>query len=289
MTTQSHQIKQPQTLIYWLLALIGDYAIIAFAFWIAYLWSWPAYPFTLLLLGIAQHRLGILGHEGVHGLICQNRKWNYWIAQIGCFWPLLFDFTAYQKFHQQHHKHTDNEHLDPEHQLKADKYHLPKTPMQIYGGFILDCFGYSWKEFFEMTTYFAKRSHPVWATTSFIASLLVAFFTGHMDFLILFMIAKPTTFWAVFRLRIYTEHIEGVQRLHLTVWQRLLFAPHNIWIHWEHHKHPQVPFWQLPSLRDEYQDVPLTEFDSLLIKHKDKKSHSNDGNESGSMATTYPI
>jgi fatty acid desaturase len=270
-------IKQPITLIMWSMAVIADYAIIAVAFYIAYLWSWPAYPVTILLLGIAQHRLGILGHEGVHGLIHHNKKLNYWLAQMFCFWPLLFDFSSYQKFHQQHHSNTDHDHDDPEKQLKGDKYHLPKTQMQIWGGFVLDFFGASIKEFFEMVAYFSKRSHPLWAITSFIFTCSLSFYIGHPEFFALLMISKPTAFWAVFRLRIYSEHIPGVQRLHVSLWQRLLFAPHNIWIHWEHHKHPQVPFWQLPSLRSQYNDVPVTKFDSLILKGSNPSLKTNNG------------
>ena len=44
-----------------------------------------------------------------------------------------------------------------------------------------------------------------------------------------------------------------------------------------------------PALRDEYQDVPLTRFDSLLIRSKEKKAPVQDGNDSASMATTYPV
>jgi fatty acid desaturase len=279
-------IKQPITLIMWSLAVIADYTIVVVAFYIAYLWGWPAYPATILLLGIAQHRLGILGHEGVHGLIHRNKKLNYWLAQLLCFWPLLFDFTSYQKFHQKHHSHTNDDHHDPEKQLKGDKYHLPKTRMQVYGGFILDLFGYSIAEFFEMIAYFSKRSNPLWAMSSFVLTCSISIYIGHPEFFILLMVSKPTAFWAVFRLRIYSEHIPGVQRLHVALWQRLLFAPHNIWIHWEHHKHPQVPFWQLPSLRAEYKDVPITEFSSLIVKNK--AAHSSKPDNGMTPTFGYP-
>jgi fatty acid desaturase len=279
--------KRPLVATNWLLALAGDYAIIAVAFLIAYLWGWPAYPATILMLGIAQHRIGILGHEGVHGLICKNKQFNYWFAQLFCFWPLLFDFKSYQKFHQQHHSHTDDEHLDPEHQLKDGKYQLPKSKIQIYGRFALDCCGASFPEFFVMMAYFAKRSNPLWAFTSLIMNWCVFYYTGHPEFFFLLMISKPTTFWAVFRLRIYSEHVPGVHRLHVSLWQRWLFAPHNIWIHWEHHKHPQVPFWQLPKLRAHYANIPITNFDSLL--HKKKTGWEEEYEEDFSPIYNYPV
>lgn len=35
-------------------------------------------------------------------------------------------------------------------------------------------------------------------------------------------------------------------------WQKLLFFPHNIWLHPEHHRLPSIPLWRLPVVRVQY-------------------------------------
>lgn len=250
----------------WFFALGCDYSIALTAFLLAYSFGWKAYPFSLLLLGIAQHRIAILGHDGSHGLICKGKKLNYWITQVLCFWPLLTDINSYKKFHWEHHKHTGNTNTDPELILKEDRYHLPITYTQLFSRFIMDFFGWSIREFIQVSAFIARKSNPLWALSFISVAFAVSYYFGHFEFFILFMLSKPTAFWAVFRLRIYTEHVgvDDTHRVHLGYWQRALFSPHNAWMHWEHHKHPQVPFWKLPEIRAQYKQVPIIEFDELL-------------------------
>ena len=56
-----------------------------------------------------------------------------------------------------------------------------------------------------------------------------------------------TTFMMSFRLRLWLEHqgTPETHRLHLNFWQAPLLAPHNSWMHWEHHSWPTVPYHRL--------------------------------------------
>jgi fatty acid desaturase len=65
-----------------------------------------------------------------------------------------------------------------------------------------------------------------------------------------------TSFWAVSRVRAFTEHVslswsgkETSHRFSAGYLTRFFFFPHNTWCHYEHHKWPQVPFYNLPKLR----------------------------------------
>ena len=60
-----------------------------------------------------------------------------------------------------------------------------------------------------------------------------------------------TTFMMSFRLRLWLEHqgTDDTQRLSLTWWQAPPLAPHNSWMHWEHHKYPTVPYHRLSKAR----------------------------------------
>lgn len=256
----------------WIKALLGDYLLLVISFLPVYFWGWYGAIPSILLLGITQHRISILAHEGAHGMAFKNKKINYWITQIFTFWPLMIDMNRYKEFHWDHHRNTGDEKLDPEFYLKQNRYHLPITKTNLYGRFILDLFGASTPEFIHLIKYLSKKSNVFWAISWLVISFVACYYFGRIDFFVLFLLSKPTGFWAVFRLRIYLEHVDTdeTHRVHLDQWQRFLFAPHNIWMHWEHHKHPQVPFYQLPDVREYYKEVPIVSFDTLIKTHNAK-------------------
>ena len=250
----------------WLGALAGDYALMAIAFLLFDAFGWPAVPVSLLLLGIAQHRIAILGHDGAHGLISRNRRLNDWLSQVFCFTLLLTDLRAYRDFHWQHHRNTGIRGLDPELDLKHDHYPVPLSPRRLYGRFLLDLCGASIGEFLQVVVYFSRRSRPFWPAAFLAGATAAAYASGKWDWFILFFVSKPTAFWAVFRLRVYMEHVgtDRTHRVHLNHFQRFLFAPHNTWLHWEHHEHPAVPFWQLPLLRQRNRETPVMRYSDVL-------------------------
>ena len=255
----------------WFADLFIDYVIFALACYLAVRFGWPAYPVSLLLMGIAQHRISVLGHEAAHGLVTRSKRGNYLLGQIFCFWPLLIDIKGYREFHWDHHRHTGEAGADPELPLKEGHYkNPPLSRTQYYVGFLLDLCGASVVEFVNVVMYFFKRSNPAWPISFIVLSASVSFISGYPELFILFMLSKPTTFWAVFRLRVYMEHVgtDDTHRVHLNVFQRALFAPHNIWIHWEHHEHPSVPYWALPDVRRHYSHVPIVSYSDLLFKNQ---------------------
>jgi hypothetical protein len=36
-----------------------------------------------------------------------------------------------------------------------------------------------------------------------------------------------------------------------------IVAPHNTWMHWEHHEWPAIPFWNLPQARELETTTPV--------------------------------
>ena len=97
---EKYQFRQPLRPGTWLAALAVDYLLFAFACWLAIRFGWPAYPVTLLLMGIAQHRISVLGHDGAHGMITRSKRGNYLLGQVFCFWPLLIDIRGYRELGQ---------------------------------------------------------------------------------------------------------------------------------------------------------------------------------------------
>lgn len=93
--------------------IVHAWLIVAFAaFGAAWAWSFHplagllATPLALAIIGGRQLGLSILMHDGAHGLLHPDRKWNNWLGQ----WPsgaaTGSDLHAYRAYHLTHHKYT---------------------------------------------------------------------------------------------------------------------------------------------------------------------------------------
>ena len=72
----------------------------------------PSFIFYLVIITfIAGRQLGlaILMHEGAHGLIANNVKFNNYISQLFCAFPMAVDTYDYRHYHLKHHRHTQTE------------------------------------------------------------------------------------------------------------------------------------------------------------------------------------
>lgn len=99
----------------------------------------------------------------------------------------------------------------------------------------------------------AAWAHAVWVPLLWVASLL-------------------TSFWAVFRVRTFAEHVgetagpgrEASHRYEVGPIGRFLFFPHNVWYHYEHHVYASVPFFNLPPLRALLPGRPVLTFNEVF-------------------------
>lgn len=78
-------------------------------------WAWevPVLLLAVFLLGILQHRIGLMGHESSHGLLLPSRLWNDRVANLLIFYPLFSDIRLYRKRHLGHHLHPNDHEQDP--------------------------------------------------------------------------------------------------------------------------------------------------------------------------------
>lgn len=236
----------------WLAGALLDWAIIAAAMvlWRVYP-AWPVYLLAWIIVGNRQHALGILGHDGGHRLISRNRRLNDLLTNLFVFWPLGVDLQAYRRFHFAHHHHLGSAD-DPELRWKGVSAggEPPVTPRLVAGYLLLDVCGLgAWESrwFFRHYRPRLAASLVFWAIVGLLAWRLQA-----IPLAILWFHAYLTSYWAWFRLRVYTEHwgVAGTHRFQAVWWQRA-FCPHNTWCHWEHHRNPAIPFWALPQERSQ--------------------------------------
>lgn len=244
----------------WLTAWLGDWAAILAAYalllmpttrWSPLLWvdSWIvitavyllAVLLAILVIGNRQHAIAILAHDGAHRLISRNRFINETLTALSL-WPMGVSVPAYRRFHFAHHRHVGSP-VDPE-RAEAHRYPLPRRPwVDALRSFV----GLNWRDaagIFKLTRPTVIEAIPVLIFVGCCGSVLAL--AGHLEFGLLWLLAMPTAFIACFRARVYTEHIGTTYRyITPTRLQRILYLPHNCWLHPEHHQAPGVPFWRL--------------------------------------------
>lgn len=66
-------------------------------------------PFTVILVGAAQHGLSLVAHEGTHYLLSPSKKINDFVARWFFAAPALLPFSIYRKRHFQHHIYLSTE------------------------------------------------------------------------------------------------------------------------------------------------------------------------------------
>ena len=210
------------------------------------------YVLAVFVIGTRQHAIAILAHDGAHRHASPIRWLNDGATCVLGFWPLGIGLDGYRKFHFAHHQHLGQE-GDPElvHKRRfADKWRLETSPLQL---FLTDLLGFAWREVvFAIVLMRPARAMDVIGPLSMIgAAVFLAVSNGLADLIIVWYLALYTSFWAVFRMRAYTEHVGTTGTYHLTEpawWKKLLYLPANTWLHWEHHKWPGIPSWRLAHL-----------------------------------------
>ena len=248
----------PLVTLRWLIAVLIDWAIIIGAMWFAITGGeWWMYLIALFVVGNRQHALSILGHDGAHYLITRNRILNDVLANVFAFWLLDANVGRYRMFHIEHHKYLGSG-LDPELHAKkkqAPLWDLPLTKKDMIVQFFKDLSGLQIREqiaFLKLIGPPANKYDAV-GHILFYGLVLWALYVYKILIPVLFIwfLAEATTFWAIFRLRMYSEHVgtPDAYRIKASWWAKLFFLPHNTWYHWEHHYNYNVPFFRLSKLR----------------------------------------
>ena len=95
-------------------------------------WAWevPVVVLAVFLMGILQHRIGLMGHEASHYLLLRDRAWNDRLANLLIFHPMFSDIRLYRNKHAGHHLHPNHPELDPN--LQAGRL------AQVYSKFPLE-------------------------------------------------------------------------------------------------------------------------------------------------------
>lgn len=263
----------------WFLALALDWAIVVAAFAVAGYANHPlVYVLAMFVIGTRIQALGILGHEAAHRLITKNAVFDEWVGKIFCFLPIGLSSVDWREFHLKHHRHFGTA-LDPEligKQNNAPKWDLPLNRKFIAKMFVLDLIGIGVVDLFRLQSASPgsdklTRVQRFFDSFSFLIGLfIITALTHDLWIFAMWMGALLTSAWALTRQRTLLEHLGtgGTNRFHATWWQRALFLPHNIWVHYEHHRYALIPYYNLRKARARDTREPVLTIGALLDSYE---------------------
>lgn len=224
------------------------------------------------MLARQQLGLAILMHDGAHRRFFRSVKLNDWACQFLCAGPLFFSMFSYLRNHLKHHQNP----------LAKDDPDLP-----LIGGYPIskrsfarklfrDAVGISYFKFIRYFLHLARKQTAARATqvlpssqtkapsivfASIVIMQILIFslflFWGHpLFYLVFWLLPAMTALQLLLRVRGIAEHAgfhQNIdQRLNartvINPVQTLIFAPHNVAYHLEHHAYPGVPCFNLPKL-----------------------------------------
>lgn len=189
--------------------------------------------------------LFITAHDAMHGAVFpQNLKINNFIGALAVGLYALFDYEKLQKKHWLHHHNPASE-LDPD-------FHNSK-----------------YKNFFAWYFYFMLR---YWSWTRLL-SLMTLFniivFTLHIpekNLTLFWVLPSILSSVQLFYFGTFTPHREpegGYKNIHcaqtnpLPTWLSFITCYH-FGYHYEHHEHPNVPWWGLPKVYQKQREKVLS-------------------------------
>lgn len=279
-------------------ALLFDWGLIAATITVAHLYFgiW-FYPVAVVLIGSRQLALIVLYHEASRRGLFSNPRVNDLVGEVLVAWPIFVSLFSFRTHHEAHHRHL-NTMLDPD----WPRYRLPDSPVArdwvdprplraVVLPLLKDLFGFDALEQLRKVRRQSRRidepdrqepkavelpewrwaSYPRWTRITFylIVAAVLTITGTWLHFLIYWIVPAVTMFKMLMRLRLMSGHFaiyggDGLRTTLASPLERLLFSPHHIGYHVEHHLYPPVHFSNLPKLhrmlqeRDHY--APGTPF-----------------------------
>jgi fatty acid desaturase len=258
------------------LAIFLDWSIIVLCIILCERFGYWFYPLAFVVVGSRFHALEAMMHEAAHYRLHPNQKVNEIIGELAI-WPLGDSLFLYRKLrHFGHHKNIGtrrDSHILQLYEKHSRRYDVPRTlprligsclsvairfPIEVWIGQI-----YQTAKFLPL---FSKRLGAIWIGFQLLTIVLVVggsiMYGATVAWIYVLFFVLPLLWVAVFSryLRLLTEHF-GVPGSHqgavrgsetrtvLVAWPlRVIFWPHNLNYHTEHHWYPSVPFYNLPAL-----------------------------------------
>ena len=256
------------------------------------------YILAFCLIARFQYGLAIMMHDGAHGRLFQNVGTNDRVGQWLLAAPLFFSMDSYRVLHLKHHRQP----LTPEDPDLSLTGGYPSPKRKFYQRLLRDFVGISYLKFIKYFVYQSrhhqkksvaptsathgttkKKNERALSNKELFASMLVmnglifAFllWLGHPAYYFVFWFLPMVSVLQVYlRIRGVSEHAGYApnedQSLNTRTikpsWQTLVFAPHRVNYHIEHHLYTSIPYYHLSKVHKLMQErggLPATNvFDS---------------------------
>ena len=262
--------------------VLQNWGTIIATFTVVYLFPNPLVILVaLFVMGGQQLACSIIMHDTGHFALFNNKKLNDFVGRWLGSYPIMNDMLKYRTYHLEHHLTTGTAE-DPDISLtkgyptsvasmirKIARDLLGATGIKSQIGLMSMNLGYlkyslskkiekinqkdrTWKEFFQVA--YKNVTGPLTAQLIIFA---LCYFLASPWLYLLWIGALLTTFNFSIRIRSMAEHAmvedtEDVMRNTRTTYanwlERILFAPHNVNYHVEHHLLMSVPSYNLPKM-----------------------------------------
>lgn len=224
-----------------------------------------------VIVGAAQHALIVLGHEAVHYRVCRNRTLNEWVGRVFCFFPIGLTVSSYREFHFPHHRDPRGKE-DPEMPVREAMGKNWRPPFSVVRGaklWAMSFLGFSLKELgtFLLHVPMGNILEKAYMSVFWLVAGSLAYKGGYLPFVALWFYAQVTTYFSLLRFQAWYEHSlehTHTNRYALPTPLFRLLLPHNIWVHYEHHKYPEIPFYNLEEVRKLDDSERIYEFTEMV-------------------------
>ena len=231
----------------------------------------PSFIFYLVIITfIAGRQLGlaILMHEGAHGLIANNVKFNNYISQLFCAFPMAVDTYDYRHYHLKHHRHTQTEE-DPDLVLSKP---FPITKNSFIRKMLRDLSGItgikqryqSIQRTFdndtvkvdgkEISGFKSKTTLRGILLSQFLIFISMSIVGSWWYYFAFWLVPALTIFQFFYRIRNIAEHavvpndcddFNNARTTHASFIERCFVAPYYVNYHLEHHLFMFIPCYKL--------------------------------------------
>jgi fatty acid desaturase len=273
------QIRELTRLKVWrgLSAVALDWAVIICCFWLALRFQhWAVWVAAAVVIGTRQHALLVMMHDATHYRLLRNRRWNDRLSDWLLAYPVFLTTASYRRHHLAHHRHLNTDE-DPDWTRKKglEDWVFPKSRRELVVVLLRDLLAINTLTTLRLLVNISGRGRGAgqagapaaknagggkaasgYGTLLYYALCLVAIVYSGMwlPVLLLWVLPALTLLGMILRLRIIAEHFGVPNRNQLdmsrntrySLFERLLFAPHNVGYHLDHHLHTAIPFYNLP-------------------------------------------
>ncbi len=216
------------------------------------LWLWPC---AWVWIGSRLHGLGILAHDGAHGLLLPRRRWNDLVVELLLAWPVLLSPAAYRHLHRGHHRFL-NTAEDPD-WARNRPDELIGSPSWVHTLRVLLGLSGRQARLVDMMRPAGGSARPLVpplrALVAIVVLAVVAWRGWWTGLLLVWAVPFVVWFLPTMRIKGIAEHFAVADTSPLNAartvlagpLERWLVAPHGVHFHLEHHLFPSIPCTRL--------------------------------------------